>query len=59
MLRSFGFPLIPVNALVVTGLAATLVSGCSKKQEAAPPMATPSVTLSRDKVPLGGPIDIA
>jgi hypothetical protein len=58
MLRSFGFPLIPVNALVVTSLVATLVSGCGKKQEAAPPMATPSVTLSRDKVPLGGPIDI-
>ena len=29
-----------------------------RKKAAAPPMATPSVTLSRDKVPLGGPVDI-
>jgi hypothetical protein len=35
-----------------------LAGACGQKQEAAPPMATPSVTLSRDKVPLGGPIDI-
>ena len=39
-------------------LAAVSISSCSRKEAAAPPMATPSVTLSRDKVPLGGPVDI-
>ena len=39
-------------------LAAVSISSCRRKEAAAPPMATPSVTLSRDKVPLGGPVDI-
>jgi hypothetical protein len=58
MLRSCTFRLIPFNALVIAGLTASLAAGCRQKQEAAPAMATPSITLSRDKVPLGGPIDI-
>ena len=48
---------------VALGFAALiLVSGmltaCRRKEPPAPPMATPSVTLSHDKTPLGSPIDI-
>ena len=48
---------------VALGLAAlVLVSGtltaCRRKEALAPPMATPSITLSHDKAPLGSPIDI-
>jgi hypothetical protein len=48
---------------VALGLAAlvlvssTLIS-CRRKEAPAPPMATPSITLSHDKTPLGSPIDI-
>ena len=43
-----------VAALVVlTGLAA-----CRRKEAAAPPVATPSLTLSHDRAPLGSPLDI-
>jgi hypothetical protein len=58
MLRPSAFAHIPVTVLISVGLAGALASGCGQKKESAPPMATPSVTLSRDKVPLGGPIDI-
>jgi hypothetical protein len=34
------------------------LSACRRKEAPAPPMATPSVTLSHDKTPLGSPIDI-
>ncbi|MCU1383621.1 MAG: hypothetical protein JWL71_2318 [Acidobacteria bacterium] len=44
---------LAVLVLVSSGLAA-----CRRKEPAAPPMATPSVTLSHDKTPLGSPIDI-
>jgi hypothetical protein len=48
---------------VVLGLAALIVASntvaaCRRKEPAAAPMATPSVTLSHDKTPLGSPIDI-
>lgn len=48
---------------VVLGLAAlVLLAGglgaCRKKEAPAPPLATPSVTLSHDKAPLGSPIDV-
>jgi hypothetical protein len=39
-------------------LGALLTASCRRKEPVAPPKATPSVTLSRDKVPLGGPVDI-
>lgn len=47
-----------IAACASLGLAAVLVSSCSRKTDSAPPMATPSITLSRNKVPLGGPVDI-
>jgi hypothetical protein len=39
--------------IVMSGLAA-----CRRKEVPAPPVATPSVSLSHDKAPLGSPIDI-
>jgi hypothetical protein len=46
-------------AVAVTILcAATTLAGCRRKEAPAPPVATPSVTLSQDRVPLGSPIDI-
>ena len=48
---------------VALGLAAlTAMTGsmaaCRKKETPAPPVATPSLTLSHDKAPLGSPLDI-
>jgi hypothetical protein len=40
---------------VVSGV---LASACGRNEGSAPPVATPSISLSRDKVPLGGPIDV-
>jgi hypothetical protein len=47
-------------ALGVAGLAvlAGSLAGCRKKDTPAPPVATPSLTLSHDKAPLGSPLDI-
>jgi hypothetical protein len=39
-------------------LASGALSGCRRKEAPAPAMATPSVTLSHDRTPLGSPIDI-
>ena len=58
MIRSSAFRLIGVTALISVGLAGLPASACRQKTPSAPPMATPSITLSRDKVPLGGPVDI-
>jgi hypothetical protein len=44
-------------ALVVCA-AAIAVGACKKKDTAAPPVATPSVTVSHPRTPLGSPIDI-
>jgi hypothetical protein len=48
---------------VSLGLAALVVltgglASCSRKQAPSPPVATPSLTLSHDRAPLGSPIDI-
>jgi hypothetical protein len=43
-----------ITALLVSGG----VAGCRRTQPSTPPVATPSVTLSRAKVPLGAPIDV-
>ena len=39
-------------------LAASAFSACQASDPAAPPMVTPSLTLSRSKVPLGAPIEM-
>jgi hypothetical protein len=49
---------IGAAALVGFGLVGLFASACRKKAEATPPQATPSIALSREKVPLGGPVDI-
>jgi hypothetical protein len=49
---------IGVASCASAALAAILTSSCGKKESAAPPMATPSIAFSRDKVPLGGPVDV-
>ncbi len=53
ILRSVRFGLIGVALL-----AFTVDGGCRRKETPAPPMATPSLTVNRDKVPLGSPIDV-
>jgi hypothetical protein len=47
-------------ALGFAALAAltSSMAGCRKKETPAPPVATPSLTLSHDKAPLGSPLDI-
>jgi hypothetical protein len=39
-------------------LGGAFASGCGNNDPAAPPMATPTVTLSADRVPLGNPIEM-
>ena len=46
-----------IRILAVASAIATL-AGCSRKPAPEPPVATPGVTLSRGKAPLGSPIDI-
>ena len=43
-------------AVLVAGAAS--LAACKRKEAPAPPVATPSVTLSHDKAPLGSPLDI-
>jgi hypothetical protein len=45
-------------ALVGLGLIAFLSSACGSNEPPTPPVATPSVTLSRDRAALGSPLDI-
>ncbi len=45
-------------ALLGVGTMALFASSCRKEADATPPQATPSITLSREKVPLGAPVDI-
>jgi hypothetical protein len=53
----------PPRPLAAFGLAAVVLvsltlAGCRKKEPAAPPMATPSVSLNHERTPLGSPVDI-
>jgi hypothetical protein len=50
LLAAFGFA-----ALVLVSVS---LAGCRKKEPAAPPMATPSVSLNHERTPLGSPVDI-
>src|SRR5271167_3762634 len=49
---------LAVFGLVVCSLAAAPLAACKRKEPVAPPVATPSITLSHDKAPLGSPLDI-
>jgi hypothetical protein len=44
--------------VVVCAAAAITAGACRRKEAAAPPVATPTVTVSHARVPLGSPIDI-
>jgi hypothetical protein len=46
------------KTVIVLAVAAASVASCRRKEAPPPPIATPSVTLSRDRVPLGSPLDI-
>jgi hypothetical protein len=46
------------TGVVVLVLISGTLSACRRKEAPAPPMATPSVTLSHERTPLGSPIDI-
>ena len=55
--------LCPVRRSIVLGVAALVattsaLTACRRKDAPAPPVATPSLTLSHEKAPLGSPIDI-
>ena len=52
------FRSVGVAYIAGVGIAGVMTYSCGGTETAAPPMATPSVALSRDKVPLGGPVDI-
>ena len=43
---------------LAAGALALLVTACRRTEPSAPPVATPTVTLSRDKAALGSPIEI-
>src|SRR5499427_5939863 len=53
-------PRVRTVAVALAALAVLTVdmAGCRKKEAPAPPVATPSLTLSHDKAPLGSPLDI-
>jgi hypothetical protein len=46
------------HALIIAWLAGGAFAGCGRTDAPSPPVATPSVTLSRTSVPLGAPMDI-
>jgi hypothetical protein len=43
---------------VVLAIAAASVAGCRSADDEAPPIATPAFTANRERVPLGGPVEI-
>jgi hypothetical protein len=54
-------PQIGLRAASIGAAALMLVSstaGCGRKEPPAPPVATPTVSINRDKAPLGSPIDL-
>lgn len=54
MQTHFVRPVLSLSLLVLAGLA----SACGSGEPQEPPVATPSVTLSRDRAPAGSPLDI-
>jgi hypothetical protein len=49
--------LIVLYALVLSLPALAAMTACNRKQPEAPPVATPSLTLNRDRAPLGSPVE--
>lgn len=46
------------SGAVLMGLAAVFASGCGKKEDTAPMVASAQVTLSRPKIALGSPVEV-
>ena len=57
MIQRIPRPSVALGLSVLVLVSGTLTA-CRRKEAPAPPMATPSITLSHDKAPLGSPIDI-
>lgn len=57
MIQRVPLPSVALGLSVLV-LVSTSLAACRRQEAAPPPMATPSVTLSHDKAPLGSPIDI-
>jgi len=49
---------IRISGMAVLAAAVVSLAGCSRKQVPEPAVATPAVTLSHEKAPLGSPVDI-
>jgi hypothetical protein len=49
----------PHRLILVVFLAGFVVSGCARKKDDAPPVATPSVKLNRTEAAVGSPIDMS
>jgi hypothetical protein len=47
----------PTRALVCA-LAVALLAGCGSKDDVEPPVATPALSVSRDRVPIGSPLKL-
>ena len=47
-----------VEATCLIAITGLVLAGCRHKEPPAPPLGTPGITLSRDKVALGSPVDI-
>src|SRR5438093_5939204 len=57
--RFMARPQLRSLALFLSALSVVAVgAGCRSKQPGAPPMATPSLKLSRDRAALGSPVEI-
>jgi hypothetical protein len=57
MIQRIPRPPVALGLAVLVLVSSTLIA-CRRKDAPMPPMATPSVTLSHDKAPLGSPVDI-
>jgi hypothetical protein len=57
MIQRIPCPSVALGLAALVLVSSTLTA-CRRKEAPAPPMATPSITLSHDKTPLGSPIDI-
>jgi len=44
--------------IALAGAIAPMAAGCRKQEPPAPPVASPSIRMNRDKAPLGSPIEI-
>lgn len=48
----------PIHIALAVACAAALAAGCSHKQENTPAVATPSLTLDKDRVPIGSAVTL-